>query len=496
MKKLAALALVCGALLLVLALGTVDTGSVLAQDGPDVRVIVWESTPSNDGTLYFHTPGSADEVLVDFPDGAFGNVAKLCGQDYWTKDGKGVAVFSGANEGNIIIYSLEGGAPVVLGPSTRIACSGPATFQFSPNHERVGYLSYATEIVNINDQEYPEGDLILLDPETGEQQGSFEHTMAFQLYDNGALMLRPYPDGEGYATEADLEWWDGSKRELLITLEPFYPADKEDVDCGLKTASLARVDDDAYVLLGQRCVQTNATTWRLLIIPMDGDEPRELATGVPNGGFFNDSFSANLIPTRDKSGFLMTLPSGLTYNTVALYWVTKDGIVTPALEGRHVLTERFGEKLSEGRLLLTSPDGKSLAFVSVDGNGDQTLWMLDLSTVGGTPVMLAESGTGQRVFQHVWSGNNKLFYAAGSIESDSLYVVSPGEEPQRLLRGRFFRLAVSYNGEWLAAAQWFENPKSFGDDLFRLDVVDKNGNATLLKEGDVIYNQMIPLAIR
>jgi hypothetical protein len=162
----------------------------------------------------------------------------------------------------------------------------------------------------------------------------------------------------------------------------------------------------------------------------------------------------------------------LTRNTINFYWVTADGAVTPILEGQHVLAERFGERLSEGRLLMLSRDHNTLAFVTTTANQEQTLWLLNLSTPGGEPLKVKDMGSGQRVFQHVWSSNNRLFFVASSIESSALYVVTPGTDAQRLERGRFFRLAVSYDGAKVATAEWFANPNSIGDDLYRLDLFD------------------------
>ncbi len=456
-------------------------------------MIAWEFTPNDDGQVEMLSTSGESEVLVDFPPGQFANEAKVCGQDAWTKDESGVAIYTGAAEGTLAIFPLGGGTPLTLGKAHRMACAGPATFQFSPSRDWIGYISYRAESL---DRDFPYGDLILLKAAEGAAVATFDWTTAFALYDDGALMLRFYPDGKGNATEADLDWWrTGGQQRNLTTLEPVYPPDKPDAECGFTSGAVAQVDKNAYVLVGQKC-ETGAANWRLLSIPLDGGAATEIASGVPGGGFFSGYFTTQLIPTADKSGFLVAVPSGLTRNTVQLGWVTFSGTVTPVLEGHHIIADRFGEKLSEGRHMLIAPDGKTLAFVTSTANQEQTLWLLDLSTVGGTPVAVEEMGVNQRIFHYVWGANNTLYFAAGSVESSSLKSVKPGEAAQRIARGRFFRLAVSYNGDKIAAAEWYANPESVGDDLFKLTLFDSKGNTGTLKQGDKTHNQIIPLAIK
>lgn len=498
MKKFVTFVCVLGAMVIILA------GTVQAQG--ETRVLVWESTPDNNGKLEVLTAGGGgDETLLNLSGAARGDKfdwIKRCGQDSWSANGQGVALFAGGDSGEIAIYPLAGGAPVSLGSTFRIACAGPATFQFSPDRSRVGYIDYAFDFDDdpaAGLEEYPYGDVLFFDANTGAQLASFDRTNSFALYNDGALMLRVFPDGEGYGAEADLDFWDGAGRRNLTTITPIYPPDIEDVDCGIKDSSIVRLGDTVYVLLGQRCEQTGKNFWRLVSVPVAGGAVTEIASGEPpfNAGFHHSSFTVNLLPTVDGAGLLATVPSGLTQNSSQLMWLTPAGDVTVLFEGegRHVLMDRVGEKLSEGRLFLVSPDGSHLAFIVSTAN-EQSLWTLDLSTPGGTPEVLQEQGTNERVFQHVWAANNRLFYIAGSVESNALYMVTPGDRPQRLERGRFFRLTVSYDGNKLGVAEWYANPNSEGDDLFQLNVFDTSGNAFVLKQGDASHNEMIPLAIQ
>jgi len=466
---------------------------VLSQTPVEAWVIAWEFTPSDDGQVETLTTSGESEVLVDFPPGQFANEAKVCGQDSWAKDGSSVAIYTGAEEGNLTLFSLDGKTPVTLGKTHRMACAGPTTFQFSPMREWIGYINYKGESLN---RDFPYGDLALFKAADGSLQTTFDWTTAFALYDDGALMLRFYPDGKGNATEADLDWWSTSGQQRnLTTLEPVYPPDKPDVECGFTSGAVARIDNTAYVLTGQKC-ETGATNWRLVSVALDRGAVTEIATGVPRGGFFSGNFTTQLIPTADEGGFLMAVPSGLARNTVQLWWITVNGAVTPVLEGHHVIADRFGERLSEGRHMMVAPDGKTLAFVTSTANQEQTLWLLDLSKPGGTPVAVEEMGVNQRIFQYVWAANNTLYFAAGSVEASSLKSVRPGESAQRIARGRFFRVAVSYKGDKIATAEWYANPESVGDDLFKLTLFDTRGNTGILKQGDKTHNQIIPLAIK
>jgi hypothetical protein len=489
MKKLLSCVIVLGAVLAILA-----PGSLSAQAPVDARVLVWEKIEgSDDGRLQLMSTAGEVEVLVDFGGGVFDRVAKRCGQDYWAEEGQGAAIFTGAaDSGELAIYPLAGGAPVSLGTVSRMACAGPETFQFAPNGQRVAFIDFEYDAL---EREFPTGDLLIYEAATGTLQGSFDWTTGFKLYDEGALMLRLFPDGKGNATEADFDWWDGAARQTLVTLEPIYPPDTEDVDCSLTSGSVARIGSMAYALVGQKC-ETGTSNWRVISVPIDGGDVTEIALGEPVGGFFSGSFTTQLIPARDGSGFLIAVPSGLTRNTTSLMWVTPDGTITPLLEGYHVLTDRVGDRLSEGRHMQVSRDGSVLAFVTVTPNQEQTLWLLDLSTTGSQPVMIEEEGGGQRIFQYLWSANNRLYYAAGSIESSSLHVATLGAEPQRMERGRFYRLAVSYTGDKIGAAEWYDNPDSIGDDLFKLTILTPNGINFTLQEGGENYTEFIPLALQ
>lgn len=483
-----------------LAIIVFSVNGALAQPPFEARVLVWESTAQDDGALEVLTSAGASEVLVDLPGGLNGNRMKFCGHDIWAAGGQAIVLFAGAREGDIRIYPLAGGTAITLGAATlRMACAGPATFQLSPNAQRAAYIDY---VFSVADEIFPYGNLLFFDANTGAQLGSFDRAVAFALYDDGALMLRFYPDGKGNATEADLDWWDGSRDRNLTTLEPIFPPDKPDVECTLKVGSLARIGDTAYVLTGQSC-EGGGSNWRLVSVPMAGGAATQIAFGEPEGGFFSEHFSLNLYPTKDGTGFLMTVPSGLERNTVRLLWVTMDGSISTLLADRHVRVDRYASsgtptdaELSESRHFQISPDGSTAAFVTVTGNDEQSLWLLDLSTPGGQPVMIQEQGTNEKIWHYVWSASNRLYYAAGSVASSSLFVVTPGGSPQRISRGRFFRVATSYTGDKIAAAEWYENPNSIGDDLFQLTLFDTNGNSFVLKQGGPEHNKMIPLALQ
>ncbi len=496
MKKLVASLLMIGVLVAVPAVGSVTSNSALAQDSSpmEARVLVWETIQTvNDGRLLALTAAGAEEELLNFGGGVFDRQVKHCGHDYWAAGGQGVALFTGPMQGEIAIYPTAGGAPIPLGSAHRMACAGPATFQFSPNGQRAAYINWDFYVL---DNEYPYGNLMIYDATNGTQSGSFDWTNSFNLYDDGVLMLRLYPDGEGYATEGDLDWWDGTTRRTLVTLKPVYPPDNENVDCGIRSSAVARIGDTAYVLMGQRCEQTNQNNWRFISVPMAGGAITEIVFDTPAGGFFNESFTTNLIPTKDGAGFLVTTPSGFNRNTVSLQWVTPEGAITPLLQDQHIIADRFGERLTESRYNLVSIDGSALAFVTTTANNEQSLYLLDLTTPGGTPVLVDKQGKDQRIFQYLWASNNTLFYAAGSIESSSLSMVRPGGAAQRLERGRFFRIGVSYAGDKIAGAEFLANPNRLGDDIYQLRVLNTSGISFVLRIGEETDNQFIPLVIQ
>jgi hypothetical protein len=257
------------------------------------------------------------------------------------------------------------------------------------------------------------------------------------------------------------------------------------------------------VLAGQSC-DPGGSTWRLISVPMAGGAATEVVSGEPGGGFFSEHFSLDLIPSKDGKGLVVAVPSGLERNTVHLMWVTMDGTITDLLPDRHVRVDRYvatgtanDALLNESRQMLVSPDGSALAFLTVTANNEQTLWMLDLSTPGTQPVMVQEQGSGENIWHYIWSASNRLYYAGGTVESDSLYVVTPGGSPSRIERGRFFYIGTSYTGDKIAVAEWYANPNSLGDDLFQLKLYDTSGQSFILKQGTAEeHNKMIPLAVQ
>lgn len=468
-------------------------GSLSAQAPIDAQVLVWDMNEGlDDGKLELMSTAGDVGVLVDFGGGVFDRVVKRCGQDYWMPGGQAAALFTGPASGELAIYPFDGAAPVALGTTSRMACAGPETFQFSPDGQRVAYINFEYDVL---DKEYPAGDLVVADAATGTMQNSFDWATGFKLYDDGVMVLRLFPDGKGYATEGDLDWWDGTARRTLVTLEPVYPPDTEDVDCGLTSGSVARIGDTAYALVGQKC-ETGAANWTVYSVPMSGGAATQVIQGVPAGSFFSGSFTTQIVPALDGSGFLIAVPSGLTRNTVALAWVALDGSSSVILEGQHILADRYGERLTEGRHMQVTMDGSALAFVTTTPNQDQSLWMLDLSTINTAPVLVEEAGAGGRIFQYLWSAENELFFAAGSVESSALKMATVAGGTQRLERGRFFRIAISYTGDKIAAAEWYDNPNSIGDDLFKLTMMTPDGISFMLKEGGEGYDEYIPLAIK
>jgi hypothetical protein len=57
-------------------------------------------------------------------------------------------------------------------------------------------------------------------------------------------------------------------------------------------------------------------------------------------------------------------------------------------------------------------------------------------------------------------------------------------------------VATSFTGDKVAAAEWFANPASIGDDLFQLKVFDSSNTSFILKQGGAEHNQMIPFAVQ
>ena len=473
-----------------------------AQGGLDARVLMWESTPEPLGTLQLRTLAGVEQ--------AYGSgVVTRCGQDYWSSGGQSVAVYTteDADEGRIDLYPLAGGEPVALGPSHRMACAGPLSFQFSPNGQRVGYIDWKIDYgQEIQLLPFQWGYLHLMDPNTGDELANFERTVGFMLYDDGALMMRVFPDAKENGEEADLVWWDGSARRTLVTLPVVVPEVGEkdpEPECGITQAQPVRIGDTAYVLVGQRCDMKTSinNSWRVYSVPMAGGAATEIVKqDMGNIGFFSGAFSTLAFPTLDGSGMLIGLPSGLSANTVHLYWVTPDGTVAPVAEGMHFYSDRFGNQLTEGRNFQLSFNGGAIAFVSTQtanvSADEMALWVMDMTTAGGQPVLVDQQSQGERIFQYLWAGNNTLYFISGNLESSSISSSTVAGGSTRIERGRFYRMAISYNGEKIVGAEYWENPERQGQDLYKLTLLDTNGSVVEFAKGTELQNEFLPLALQ
>lgn len=402
----------------------------------------------------------------------------------------GVLLYAGGESGDLVYYPLDGSESVTIGQTARLTCAGPDTLQIFPDSNQLAYLRMERSAVRGN---FLSGMLIVYDLAQRTEQPPLDSTEAFGISGDTMLVLRFYPDGKGNATEVDLDRWTESGPQTITTLTPVPPENKPDTECAFISGAVALQKDNAYVLLGQSCEQVGSR-WRLIRVALDGGSQTEIASGEPGGSFYPDNFSLQLFMSLDGAGALVAAPSGLERHIVRLDWVNLgDGTITPVAE--FAVADRLGLVEVEGRHLLRSPDGRWLAFEPVNRSQDSGLRLLDLATPGGSGQILVEPAPKEGILDYRWTADGRLYYIAGSAESNSLWLVTPGAEPARVTRGRFIALVPDTAGERLAVAEWIPDPNNADKSLAQLALLDAAGNRVPLWQATATDEMIVPLAL-
>jgi hypothetical protein len=441
---------------------TASGGESAASEGTGPRVLAWQATSNGGGRLLQLQDGAMPQELFVTQAGRI----QPCSHAYRLADG--VILFVGNERGDLVYYPLDGSAPVTLGQTHRLTCAGPDTLQpFSD--DQIAYVRYAADALN---RPYRVGTLVIADLE-GNESGGLDNTAAFTVTGGEVLALRFYPDGEGRASEADLDRWaaDGTIQNLLTLV----PQGEEDAVCQFMSGAVARWQDTIYLLTGETCAPGGAR-WRLKRI--EGSAITEIASGEPGGSFYPDNFTAQVIPSTDGSAVLVAVPSGLQRHIARLLWVYPDGSTAEVAE--FVQVDRLGERDLEGRHLLRSPDGRWLAVGKLTRDNVPSLWLVDLDNPGQTPQELVTLGTNERLYDYQWGPGGRLYFIAGNDTLNTLYVAVPGTQPERIARGRFTSLAPDSRGERVVVTEWVDDPDAPNHARSQTVLIDLTGKTTVL----------------
>ncbi|MBN1200608.1 MAG: hypothetical protein JXJ20_02010 [Anaerolineae bacterium] len=463
-----------------------DTGS---DEGTGPRVLGWLLSGGTGRRLMLFQEGTRPNSLFVYTQAESGSRLQRCGHFYRMPDQSGVIVFIGRERGDLVYVPLDGSEPLSFGQTGRLTCAAPDAMQVFADSDQIAYIDFGD---SPRTQDFQTGNLIVYNLSQSTERARISDATAFTINREEILVLRLFPDGAGNATEADLDLWSSAGIQNIITLAPASPPDRDNIECTFTSGAVTRTLNTAHVLLGQRC-QPGGSQWRLLNVPLAGGDAVEIASGEPGGGFFTENFTTQIFPATDGSAALIAVPSGLERHIATLQWVNMDGAITPVAE--FVPADRLDDLSTEGWHIQLSPDGQWLAFVQESRNREYSLWLLDLSQPGSTGQALITLGANERVFDYRWGPGNRLYYIAGNDQSNALFVVTPGQDPLRIIRGRFTGLEPDSRGEMVTVTAWIPDPDDPNWSLSQIELIDMNGEETQLWTAVNASQEVLPLGV-
>ncbi len=450
--------------------------NVEAPSGEGPRVLAWADTGSGSRLVSLQN-GQMPQDLFVFPGGTTGRIQR-CSHHYRVANDQGVILYIGGDRGDLVYYPFDGSAPITIGQTGRLTCAGPDTMQIFPDGKTIAYIEFTNSSLTAP---YRSGNLILYSLETQTRLNTIDFAVDFEQAGDQMLVLRFYPDGEGRATEADLDVVTSSGTRTAAVLNPAKPDNEPDAECFYVSGAIARAGDKAFALLGQTC-DPGGSTWRLMSVLLgEGGGVSDIAHQEAGGGFYNEEFSTQVFASTDGSAALIAVPSGLERHIVRLIWVRTDGTTNQVAD--YSIADRVGDPYLEGRHLLISPEGNWLAYIEVTPNGEQSLKLIDLSWPfqDAQPVMALN--TNERFEDMRWGPGGRLFTISGSPSSNAAYVIIPGMSPVRLARGQFTSLEPDTRGQVVAIAGWIKHPENTALSFEQASLMDMQGNLISLWQG-------------
>lgn len=446
------------------------------SSGEGPRVLAWADTESGSRLIALQN-GQMPQELYVFPGITTGRIQR-CSHHYRVGGDQGVILFIGQDRGDLVYYPFDGSAPITIGQTGRLTCAGPDTLQVFPDGKTIAYIEFTNGSLTAP---YRSGNLILYSMEQQTRLSALDFTVDFEISGDDLLALRFYPDGEGRATEADLDIVSSGGARTAAILNPTIPDDDPDTECFFASGSIARAGNNVFVLLGQTC-NPGGSTWSLLNVSLDDEGSiNEIAHQEAGGGFYNEEFSTQVFASTDGSAALVAVPSGLERHIVRLIWVRTDGTTNQVAD--FSIADRLGDPYLEGRHLLISPESNWLAYIEVTPDGVQSLKLIDLSWPfqDSQPVMGLNKN--ERFEDMRWGPGGRLFTISGGVASNAVYVTIPGMSPVRLARGQFTSLEPDTDGQVIAVAGWIKHPENTAISFEQASLMDMEGNLINLWQG-------------
>ncbi|MCB9458425.1 MAG: hypothetical protein H6670_02160 [Anaerolineaceae bacterium] len=473
--------------------------TVMAQDEatpePEPpQLLAWVASGAAPGTQRPDAPG---EIVLMDADGSMQPILNVpvqtitqrvipCGE---SADGASFAFYIGDDtQGTLYLLNEDDDLITLAENVSAMACVGMGTLQFSADGSRVGYLDYDD---NYTEAVSPRGWLYLADAANGEQLDSFESVAAFNLTSGLLTTVSFYDDSDGKAVEVAINADNGQQVNEVATL--FADANN---DCFYNSASISpRIGDQIAVMLGYRCTQGDVrdTQWQFHVIDTEARSATLVQSGTTIGRFFPFTRTNTLVVAPDGETVFFTVPDGLYNNSVSLKAINLASSTVSNIIPQYVVMPGVSSLPydSKAHAPLLSPDGRWLALVTNDPNGNAHLNVIDLNAPNLPPINISAGSSGDTVLEMAFdAASSALYFVAGGFTGGDNVLFQldlASGNASRLSRGHYGHGVLDAESGTMALINWntFANDEAPQLTLVDYDLADGSQN-TVYESGTIV----------
>ncbi len=440
---------------------------------------------SNPGGLALLDGSGALTPVLDLPDGTARVVA--CGESAVSPNSQYFVFYVGGDEG-ALYYMNQQGQPVEIESAIRSVCLGGGTFDFSPDSSRFAFIDYEPDA---GQSSFADGFLRVYDATGGTEVFSTESVTGFDIGNENVAFLNFFTNDQGQADEVAVQIWNGESDREVATLRP--DSSDETGQCRFTSGAVNILPDgNLSLILGQRCDRTGINTWQLYTVNVAERSATRAASEEVVGGYQSFARTNAIFAAPDGSGFLFTVPDGVTANTSGLFRVDAADLTTQQIVERQLVLP--ANTTPANATPEVSQDGRWLAIVQTTPNAENSLLIFDMMDLGVPPITLSAGSAGDTVSAMEFTADSsRLFAVVGGDDKTENSIVainlSDGSD-FRVERGRYNNnLVVSPDGSEIVIGDWefLEDPNE--PPFLNTVAIDVEMSATtVLYEGAVVEN--------
>lgn len=397
---------------------------VPAQGG---RALIWNRDSAQ---IAWYAEGKPQSTLLA---GRYDRVAVCASTPKWAivyggvdGGGSGSPVYSGAFwlvdlVGNVPALRLENGSAMGCEPTGRTA--------FSADGEHFAWLQYTAE-AGLG-AEYALGTLLVYDVR-GVPVGKVEGVADFEfegaklwvsLFSPASLSIMRYSFAAGELTPVS---------DATPITSPALAA-----TCSYVNVRLAV----PFYAVGERC--TTPAGYASTVYRMGNPSTVSSERRVAGGKFYPGTGTHTLLALPDQKTLLWIFPDGRQVDTGTL---VKLDAGTQRSESLSILTLTDQSPASSPRRFQKNATGNQIAYVALNGQGGETLWLWQLDRPDTEPAQVNDLFRSNRINAIAWSADGaRLAYLADGSQPSLSFIDQRGER-RDAVKGVFHELALSPDG--------------------------------------------------